>query len=132
MPFRAINPLCQVPALELDDGTILTESVAICRYFEEIHPEPPLMGRDTVDKAIVEMWNRRMEFDGCPSTISHLARFITRRYAIGHFNEVTSGLVTPRSATRPLSLASEKRECQLQWGTRFFVVDIELQQCPWL
>ncbi len=62
--FRAINPLCQVPALELDDGTILTESVAICRYFEEIHPEPPLMGRDTVDKAIVEMWNRRMEFDG--------------------------------------------------------------------
>ncbi len=62
--FRAINPLCQVPALELDDGTILTESVAICRYFEGIHPEPPLMGRDTVDKAIVEMWNRRMEFDG--------------------------------------------------------------------
>ena len=54
----------QVPALELDDGTILTESVAICRYFEEIHPEPPLMGRDTVDRAIVEMWNRRMEFDG--------------------------------------------------------------------
>ena len=62
--FRAINPNCQVPALELDDGTIITESVAICRYFEEIHPEPPLMGRDTVDRAIVEMWNRRMEFDG--------------------------------------------------------------------
>ncbi len=69
---------------------------------------------------------------GCPSTISHLARFITRCFAIGHFNEVTSGLVTPRSATRPMSLASEKRECQLQWGTRLCVVDVELQQCPWL
>jgi glutathione S-transferase len=62
--FRAINPNCQVPALELDDGTIITESVAICRYFEETHPEPPLIGRDTVDRAIVEMWNRRVEFDG--------------------------------------------------------------------
>ncbi len=71
------------------------------------------------------------EITGCPSTISHLARFITRRSAIGHFNEVTSSLVTPRSATRPLSLASEKRECQLQRGTRLCVVDVELQQCPW-
>ena len=62
--FRAINPYSQVPALELDDGTIITESVAICRYFEETHPEPPLMGRDAKDKAIVEMWNRRAELEG--------------------------------------------------------------------
>ncbi|MEE8608485.1 MAG: glutathione S-transferase family protein [Nitrospiraceae bacterium] len=62
--FRAINPYSQVPALELDDGTIITESAAICRYFEEIHPEPPLMGRDAVNRAIVEMWNRRVEFHG--------------------------------------------------------------------
>lgn len=62
--FKAINPYCTVPALALDDGTCISESVAICRYIEEIHPEPPLMGRDAKDKAIVEMWSRRVEFEG--------------------------------------------------------------------
>jgi len=60
--FVAVNPLKQTPALELDDGTILTESIAICRYFEEIHPEPPLFGVGPVGRAQVEMWQRRMEF----------------------------------------------------------------------
>ena len=55
------NPLKRLPVLELDDGTIVSESVAICRYFEELHPEPALMGVDAVDKAVVEMWQRRME-----------------------------------------------------------------------
>lgn len=55
------NPLQRLPILELDDGTILTESVAICRYIEALHPEPPLMGTDPLDQAKVEMWNRRME-----------------------------------------------------------------------
>ena len=59
--ITARNPLQRLPVLELDDGTILTESVAICRYFEELQPEPPLMGVDMLDKAIVEMWQRRME-----------------------------------------------------------------------
>ena len=59
--FVAKNPLKAVPVLELDDGTCISESVAICRYIEEIHPEPALMGRDAKDKAIVEMWNRRVE-----------------------------------------------------------------------
>ena len=60
--YLAKNPLGQVPILELDDGTLLAESVAICRYFEELHPEPPLFGRDPLDRARVEMWNRHMEF----------------------------------------------------------------------
>jgi glutathione S-transferase len=61
------NPLMRLPVLELDDGTILTESVAICRYFEELHPEPALFGRGALGKALVEMWQRRMEFNlfGC-------------------------------------------------------------------
>ena len=59
--FVAKNPLGRVPVLEMDDGTYLAESVAICRYFEELYPEPPLFGTDAKDKAIVEMWNRRME-----------------------------------------------------------------------
>ncbi len=56
------NPLQRLPVLELDDGTIISETMAICRYFEEHNPEPPLMGVDALDKAIVEMWSRRMEF----------------------------------------------------------------------
>jgi glutathione S-transferase len=62
--FQAVNPYAMVPVLELDDGTYIGESVAICRYVEEIHPEPPLMGIDARDKAIIEMWNRRAEHDG--------------------------------------------------------------------
>jgi glutathione S-transferase len=61
--FRAKNPLGGLPILELDDGRYLTESVAICRYFEESYPEPPLMGRDADERPWVEMWNRRMEIE---------------------------------------------------------------------
>lgn len=57
------NPLRRLPVLELDDGTIITESVAICRYFEEMQPEPALFGRGAVGKAQVEMWQRRMELN---------------------------------------------------------------------
>jgi glutathione S-transferase len=61
------NPLQRLPVLELDDGTVITESVAICRYFEELHPEPALFGRGALGKALVEMWQRRMELNllGC-------------------------------------------------------------------
>ncbi|HTE39053.1 MAG TPA: glutathione S-transferase family protein [Reyranella sp.] len=61
--FLARNPLGKLPVLELDDGTVLCESIAICRYFEEMVPEPPLFGRSTLERAQVEMWNRRMEHE---------------------------------------------------------------------
>jgi len=56
------NSLGQVPTLELDDGTTISETVAICRYFEELHPEPSLFGRSALEKAQVDMWVRRIEF----------------------------------------------------------------------
>jgi glutathione S-transferase len=59
----ARNPLHRLPVLELDDGTVLCESVAICRYFEEIQPEPALFGRGALGKAQVEMWQRRLELN---------------------------------------------------------------------
>jgi glutathione S-transferase len=59
--YTAINPLQRVPALELDDGTIITESIAICRYFEVLQPEPPLFGVGAKEAAVVEMWQRRVE-----------------------------------------------------------------------
>jgi glutathione S-transferase len=52
----------RVPALVLDDGTVITESIAICRYFEALEPEPVLFGRGALQSALVEMWNRRVEF----------------------------------------------------------------------
>jgi glutathione S-transferase len=61
--FLAKNPLGGLPVLELDDGTCIAESVAICRYFEEIQPQPPLLGTDAKDRAWVEMWQRRMELE---------------------------------------------------------------------
>jgi glutathione S-transferase len=59
--FTAINPLQRVPVLVLDDGTVIAESIAICRYIEVLHPEPPLFGRGAVEVAAIEMWNRRLE-----------------------------------------------------------------------
>ena len=60
--FTAINPLQRTPVLELDDGTLIAESVAICRYFEEVQPDPPLFGMGALGRAQVEMWQRRLEF----------------------------------------------------------------------
>ncbi|MFD1191813.1 MULTISPECIES: glutathione S-transferase family protein [Phenylobacterium] len=60
--YRAKNSLGQIPMLELDDGTCISETVAICRYFEETHPETPMFGRTAVEKAQVDMWIRRIEF----------------------------------------------------------------------
>lgn len=62
--FLALNPAGLVPVLELDDGTCLSESIAICRYLEELYPEPPLLGSDPVERARVCAWNRRVEFEG--------------------------------------------------------------------
>lgn len=71
--FKAMNPRCIVPALELDDGTCIVESVAICRYIEEIHPTPALFGKDAKEKALVEMWNRHAEFD-CYGAAAQMVR----------------------------------------------------------
>jgi len=60
--FRQKNPLGQVPVLELDDGTTLSESVSICRYLEELHPIPPLFGTTALERAQIDMWIRRIEF----------------------------------------------------------------------
>jgi len=59
--FLRRNPFGAVPILELDDGTIIPESLAIIEYFEEAHPEPPLFGTDPVSRAIVRAWERRCE-----------------------------------------------------------------------
>jgi glutathione S-transferase len=61
--FLAKNSSGAVPVLELDDGSYLSESVAICRYLEGLQPEPNLLGRDLREQAEIERWNRRMELE---------------------------------------------------------------------
>lgn len=73
--FTAVNPMQRLPALVLDDGTVISESMAICRYFEELRPEPPLFGRGAKESALVEMWNRRAELhflSGVATVFRHL------------------------------------------------------------
>ena len=79
--FRQMNPMGTVPVLELDDGTALSETMAICRYFEGNHPEPALLGQSVIEQATVEMWNRRMEFNLL------LPVAMAFRHTTGHFSD---------------------------------------------
>jgi glutathione S-transferase len=60
--YSAVNPFQVIPALELDDGQVIGESIAICRYIEDLHPEPNLFGSTPLERAMVEMWQRRVEW----------------------------------------------------------------------
>jgi glutathione S-transferase len=62
--YRAINPLCTVPALRTEEGALLTDNAAIAAYLEARYPQPPLMGRTPVEKADIASWLWRVEFDG--------------------------------------------------------------------
>ena len=87
--FKAVNARMAVPTLELDDGTIITESVAICRYLDEIQPEPVLCGEGAKGKAIVEMWHRRCELEGqvaCGDAVRNSIEFFKGRAVTGPTN----------------------------------------------
>ena len=73
--FRKVNPDCVVPALELDDGSCLSEVVAICQYLEELHPEPALLGATPEERARVTMWNAKVEQQGLLSVMDALRNF---------------------------------------------------------
>lgn len=66
--YLAINPRGVLPTLQLDDGSIVDEASAICRYFEEVKPEPPLYGESPKSKAIIESWVRQIEGDAFTPT----------------------------------------------------------------
>ena len=70
-----------VPAMELEDGTVLTESIAICRYIEALHPEPNLMGKDPLEAATIEMWHRRVEL-GLWLHVAAVIRHLNPRMAV--------------------------------------------------
>lgn len=86
--FTEVNPFRRVPVLVLDDGTPICETMAICRYFEELRPEPPLLGTGAKGKAIVEMWSRRMELN----LLLHVAQ------AFRHLHPAMAQLEVPQVA----------------------------------
>jgi glutathione S-transferase len=122
--FLAKNPMGRVPVLELDDGRCIAESVAICRYFEELQPEPPLMGTDAVDRATVEMWNRRVElglFAPCSYAFRHLHPFFADRYRqVAEWGELAKGEAGEFFAFLDGQLADR----DFVAGDRFTVADI--------
>lgn len=116
--FTRLNPMQKVPVLVLDDGTVISESIAICRYFEELQPEPALFGVGALGKATVEMWQRRME----------LNLLLPVAQAFRHLHPAMAGLEVPQvaawgEANKPRALAMlETMELQLA-SSRFIAGD---------
>jgi glutathione S-transferase len=73
--FRAVNPDCTVPVLELDDGTRIADAVGICVYFEAVRPAPALMGRDAQSKALIVTAQRRAEREGFSAVVEAFRNF---------------------------------------------------------
>jgi len=123
-PFLAKNPLGGLPVLELDDGRPLCESVAICRYFEELQPKPPLMGVDAADKAFVEMWQRRMElevFQRATATFQNTHDFFKGRIPqVPEYGEVQRKTALARLAW----LDGELSGREFIAGSRYTIADI--------
>jgi glutathione S-transferase len=86
--FKKINPRCTVPVLELDDGSCLNETLAICHYLESLHPEPNLMGRTALEQAIVINWHEQIMLEGFLAGAEAL-----RNYAKGLDNRALTGPV---------------------------------------
>lgn len=113
--FLAINPLGQVPALALDDGEVITESVSICRFLEALNPDPPLFGRGPKGVAEVDMWVRRVE----------LRLMMPVGMVWAHTHPFTARVVKPQyteygESNRPRALAAMAE------------IDAALESRPWL
>lgn len=124
--FLAKNPMGGVPLLELDDGTAIAESVAICRYVEELHPAPPLFGSGAKDRALVEMWQRRAENEVFRNVTGCFQN--THAFFAGRIEQVPAyGEVCRKAARARLGwLDAEMAGRPFLAGDRFTIADVTL------
>ena len=125
--FLAKNPLGKLPVLELDDGSHLSESTAICRYLESLHPQPNLFGNDALERARIEMWDRRAETTVMPpvlQTFTHLSPFWA-----GRLEQVPAwGEISKKQALDQFKwLDQEFSSREYLAGDRYTIADITLQ-----
>ena len=125
--YRAISPMAQVPTLELDDGTGLTESRAICLYFEALYPEPNLMGREPLERATIEMWDRRVEL----SYFMQIAGWFRNSHpAMAELEkpQIPEWAAVCETRARKVAAFFDKRlgESEFVAGDRFTIADITL------
>jgi glutathione S-transferase len=122
--FLAKNSSGGVPVLELDDGSYLSESVAICRYLEGLQPEPNLLGRDVREEAEIERWNRRMElelFAAIGRTVQNISPIFQGRFKqFPEYGEVQRALVYQRLERMDRELNGQP----FLAGDRFTIADI--------
>ena len=119
--FRAINPRCTVPVLQLDDGTCLTETLAICSYLEACYPAPPLLGRDARERALVLQWNSRIEVEGLLSIAESF-----RNHSRGFRDRALTG-------PQPYAQLPELVERGRRRAESFFdMLDVHLAQSPYV
>lgn len=130
--FLEINPRGRLPILVVDDGTILDESVAICRYLEELYPDPPLMGTDAMSKARIEARQRHIEFDGLLPVSEVFRNAYPRFKTRGIGGNVGTVKAIPELVSRGKMLTSnffarldaELTESQYVAGVDFSIADI--------
>jgi glutathione S-transferase len=119
--FRAVNPRCTVPVLELEDGTRLTDSLAICHYLESLHPEPNLMGSDAREQAIVMNWHEQIMTEGFLAGAEAL-----RNYARGFADRAVTG---PSNFAQIPALAERGK---LRLEVFLSVLEERLKQSPYV
>ena len=119
--FRKINPRCTVPVLELDDGTCLTDTLAICHYLESQYPEPNLMGRDGREQALVMNWHEQILTEGFVAGAEALRNFVK-----GFENRALTG---PKSFRQIPELAERGR---MRLELFMTVLDQRLAESPYV
>ena len=120
--YLAINPRGTVPALVLDDGEVIAESAAICRFFEALHPSPPLFGTRPVEIARVEDWTRRIEAEGYAAAV-----YALRNRAPAFMNR---GLPGAWPAMPQIPALTERAKAM--WDRFVATLDARLAQAEWI
>jgi glutathione S-transferase len=101
--YRQINPGCTIPALQLEDGTVLTENLGIAAWAEAYKPDPPLLGSTATEQGLVYMWNAKMEFDGLAAIaeiLRNTSKGMVERATTGPINYAQIPELAERSRTR--------------------------------